>query len=94
MNCPVASWSLGYSGSTIASSKIYFFLPISPGGPMYSAALSLTTGSVLSSRYKTSMNWGQIQGTTTIGDYVAASVFNGYYNLLLWNTISDQMIIK
>ena len=97
MSCPVgATWNLGNAGSVVVSSKVYTFFPIDASGsaPTYATAFSLATGAIVSSRYKTSSSWSSIEGIAAAGSYVAASIFNGFYQLAFWNTVTDQIIIK
>ena len=97
MLCPVgATWNLGNAGSVVVSSKVYTFFPIngSNSAPTYAAAFSLATGAIVSSRYKTSASWGSIEGIAAAGSYVAATIFNGFYHLGLWNIATDQIIVK
>ena len=97
MPCPVgATWSFGNPGSALASSKIYIFFPTSGSNanPIYAAALSVANGAVVSSRFKTSANWASIEGIAATGSYIAATIFNGFYHLGLWNIATDQIIVK
>ena len=97
LSCPSGTWLASNSESLLSpdSSKIYsLFIYGSGTKPLYLVTFSVFDGSVISNRYKSSIGWGGVFGSTIQGDYIISSVLCSSYWLLIYNTITNAFSIK
>ena len=73
--CPSLTWSASNSESILSSdrSKIYLFFIYGSPKYLYFAGLSVSDGSVITSRYKSNAGVNYVQGSASNGDFLVAS---------------------
>ena len=70
--CPSGSWYVDSSESVLSSdeSTIYSFFEFWPNAYLYFCGLSVSSGSVVTTRYKSSTAVGKVYGSALSGDYI------------------------
>ena len=81
---------LSQDGLTIHS--FFLFRPASSSMYLYYAALSVSTGSVIGNRYKSSVSVGFVWGLASNGDYFVTTTGNP--SLVIYNTYTSTFLVK
>ena len=89
--CPSGSWTSTYSESILSAENltIYSLFIYESSWRLYFAALSASDGSVVATRYKSSVYVGAVYGSALNGDYLAAATSSA--NALLLYSISTSI---
>ena len=96
ITCTGGSWSESYSSSMVSSdgSTIYSFIAYSQSSTyLYFFSLSVATGSVIGSRYKSSVAISFVSGSIAYGDYVLATTVLPF-SLVIYTLSTSTFIIK
>ena len=98
MLCSSGSWTLSYSESQLSSdkSKIYTFISYGSPSYLYFITLSTSDGSILSSRYKSSINIPYTWNSAVSGDYIMVVAYGAstLAYLLILNTATNIITTK
>ena len=97
INWSSRTWASDLSESLLSDdkSKIYSFFIFGNPNYMYFVSFSVTTGSVSSNRYKSSVSLNTINGSAQSGDYilVIAAIDPTSY-AMIFNIVTNEFIIK
>ena len=87
MICPSGSWTAGFWESILSSdsTKIYSLFTYGSSNYFYFTTFANSDGSILSSRYKSSIAWGAVYSATLNGDYIIAPTSCSSYTLVVLN---------
>ena len=97
IQCTSTPWTASVSETLLSSDKSIIYSLFIYGGTTYFnfVALNSTSGSVIGSRYKSSISWNYVHGSTINADYIAATlVWPDYFLVLLNSATSDFTINK
>ena len=94
MSCPSGTCDSYYSSSILVSSKIISFFAYGSIRNLYYAEFSPSNGSILSSRYKSSISCTAVYGAAANGDYIIATTNWGSLYLIVHNTVTSAFEIK
>ena len=86
--CPGGTWNVGASEGILSAdgSKIHIFYIYDNLNYLYFVTLKFADGTVLSSRYKSTLLWSYVYGSALSGDYIAANAKCSSPYLVLFNT--------
>ena len=94
LSWPSGTWTTERSESLLISSSIYTLFPYgSSTHYVYMVVISLSDGTV-SNRYKSSVSWTNVWGSTVNGDYIAVTVRWTSYYLLMFNRATNLFDFK
>ena len=94
---PSGSWSASYSESMLSSDKTTISSFYTYGSPsyLYFASFSASDGSVISSRYKSTISLSYVWGATISGDYLVTTAWSvNFWYLVILNKVSTQSSIR
>ena len=96
MGCPSSSWSCSGSESVLSTdgSAIYSFFTYGYYTYLYIISFSVSSGTVLGSRYKSNSSWNTVHGSIVNRNYVITSAYWGGHFLLIYNPLIDSFLIK
>ena len=92
--CSSGTWTASYSESVLSSdgSTIYLFFTFGVSKYLYFAGLSVSDGSVATSRYKSSGTVSDLFGSALSGDYVVSTTQSPTF--LLWSIASRHQHLQ
>ena len=93
MAWPSGQWYVRSAESQLVSSSIYSFFAYGNTPYGYMAIVSLSDGSV-SSRYKSSTACNAVYGSAANGDYIVVTIQTSTQDLLMFNRVTNSIIIK
>ena len=90
------AWSTGYVASIMSTdgTQIYNLYTFGVTRYLYFAGFSITNGSVVGSRYKSSVSWGESWGIVINVNYLIISISWGVPNLFIYDTFRSTFQIK
>ena len=93
--CTSGTWSAFLSESVLSfdKSKIYMFFTLGKIEYLYYAGLSVSDGSVVTTRYKSSTPVAGLNGSVLKGDYIIATIFSPF-SLMMFSISSSTFTIK
>ena len=93
--CPSGTWSASNSESVLSSdgSTVYSFFTFGAGTYLYFCGLSISDGSVATTRYKSSTAVSGVWGSALNGDYVVATTYSST-SLVMYSISSSTFTIK
>ena len=100
ITCSSGTWSIGmsYSVTNSDNSLIYSFFPYgltSSSLYLHFITFAASDGSIVGSRYKSSVVLDGVYGLTKFGDYIIPAISSGTsYYLMIYNTASSTFIYK
>ena len=97
MLCSAGTWSAGYSESQVSGSTIYSLFVADPSYYLYMASFDVSTGSVVGSRYKSSITIGNVYGSALIGNYLLATLVStslSPYYAIMYNIATSTFIFR
>ena len=91
-----SSWDVGYSESieSIDKTKIYSYFTYGPSRIPYFITFLESDGSVVNTRYKSSLSWSAIYGSSVVEGYVGATFAWSYYYVIIYNLNASTFIVK
>ena len=94
--CLSGSWNVGASEGILSAdgSKIHIFYIYDNADYLYFVTLKFTDGTVLSSRYKSTLLWSYVYGSALSGDYLAANAKCSIPYLVLFSTKTSLFTVK
>ena len=95
ITCTSGTWTAAYSESLLSSdqSTIYSFFAFGSTQYLYFAGLSVTGGSMVTTRYKSSTSVSRVWGSALNGDYVVATT-ESPTSLIMYSISSSTFTIK
>ena len=92
--CPSGAWYASLSESVLSSdgSIVYSFFLFGSSTYLYFCGLSVSDGSVATTRYKSSVGQSSVWGSALNGDYVVATTF--YPSVVIYSISSSAFTIK
>ena len=95
MSCSSTCY-MDLSESFLSADKatVNFFFVYGSTKYLYYVRFATASGSVIGTRYKSSILWSQVYGSVIQGDYVLCTAGWSSQNLVIFNTISSTFIIK
>ena len=97
MICTTGTWGSGYSESQISGTTIYNFFIADQNYYLYMASFNVSTGSLIGSRYKSSITLGNVYGSALMGNYLLATITTNIpsqYYVLMYNIVTDIFTIR
>ena len=91
------TWNLADSISLLSSDrlKIHSFFVYGSTSYVYFTSFSVSDGSILSTRYKSSDQWFAVYGAALSGEYIAASIVSSPNQaLIIFNTVTTIFITR
>ena len=95
--CTSGTWSASNSDSVLSSdgSTIYSFFLFGSSNYLYFCGLSVSSGSVTTTRYKSSATVSYVQGSASNRDYIIATTYSSLStSLVMYSISSPAFIIK
>ena len=97
MGCSSSGWNIINSESVMSNdmSKIFSFLAYSDSlSNIYFTTFKTLDGSILGTKYKTTISWSSAFSSVVNGDNVIATLLCTQYYLVIYNVASDSFTFK